>query len=96
LKVADFNLQEQLVIGALRSSEIARTSYEVSEKRFLSGTIDLLRLSSAKKAWQATSENYIRSLSNYWRYYYEVQQLTLYDFINKKPVKKDLDDSIDN
>lgn len=95
LKVADFNLQEQLVIGALRSSEIARTSYEITEKRFLSGTIDLLRLSSAKEAWQATSENYIRSLSNYWKYYYEVQQLTLYNFINKEPVKKNLDNSIE-
>lgn len=95
LKVADFNLQEQLVTGALQSSEIARTSYEVTEKRFLSGAIDLLRLLSAKKTWQATSENYIKSLSNYWRYYYEVQQLTMYDFINKKLVMTKLDNPID-
>lgn len=96
LKVAEFNLQEQLVTGALKSSEIARTSYEISEKRFLSGTIDLLRLSNAKESWQAASENYIRSLSDYWKYYYEVQQLTLYDFINKKPVSKKLEDSNEN
>jgi outer membrane protein TolC len=96
LKVTDFNLQKQLVSGALRSGEISKSSYEVTEKRFLSGSIDLLRLSSARKAWQLASENYINSLYSYWRYYYEVQQLTLYDFINKKAIKENLEGTIDN
>lgn len=95
LKIIDFNLQKQLVTGALRTSEISRSSYEITEKRFLSGSIDLLRLTSARKAWQTASENYITSLYNYWKFYYEVQQLTLYDFQNKNTISKNFDEILD-
>lgn len=89
LKVIDFNLQKELVNGALRTSEISKESYELTKKRFLSGRIDLLKLASARKAWQSSSENYIKSLQNYWTLYYQVQQLTLYDFLNKKELTED-------
>lgn len=95
LKIIDFNLQKQLVAGALRTSEISRSSYEITEKRFLSGSIDLLRLTSARKAWQSASENYIMSLYNYWKFYYEVQQLTLYDFQNNSTISKNFDEILD-
>jgi outer membrane protein TolC len=95
LKVADFNLQSQLVSGAIRSSEISKSSYDVTEKRFLSGSIDLLRLTSARKAWQTASENYIMSLYNYWRFYYEVQQMTLYDFQSNSTISKNFDEILD-
>jgi outer membrane protein TolC len=91
LKVADFNLQHQLVSGALLSSEISKSSYDVTEKRFLSGSVDLLRLTSARKNWQDASEKYIISLYNYWKFYYEVQQLTLYDFQNNSTINKNFD-----
>ena len=95
LKIIDFNLQKQLVAGALRTSEISKASYEITEKRFLSGSIDLLRLTSARNAWQTASENYITSLYNYWKFYYEVQQLTLYDFQNKTSISKNFDVILD-
>ena len=95
LKIIDFNLQRQLVTVALRTSEISKSSYDVTEKRFLSGSIDLLRLTSARKAWQTASENYITSLYNYWKFYYEVQQLTLYDFQNKSTISKNFDEILD-
>jgi len=91
LKVIDFNLQEQLVIGAQSASEISRKSYQLTEKRFLSGRVDLLKLTSARKAWQGASENYIKSLSNYWRFYYEIQKLTLFDFIKGKSISQDFE-----
>ncbi|MFA9189556.1 TolC family protein [Flavobacterium magnesitis] len=95
LKIIDFNLQRQLVTVALRTSEISKSSYDVTEKRFLSGSIDLLRLTSARKAWQTASENYITSLYNYWKFYYEVQQLTLYDFQNKSTISKNFDEILE-
>lgn len=95
LKIIDFNLQKQLVAGALRTRDISKSSYEITEKRFLSGSIDLLRLTSARKAWQAASENYITSLYNYWKFYYEVQQLTLYDFLNGITISKNFDEILD-
>lgn len=95
LKISDFNLQHQLVSGALRSSQISKSSYDVTEKRFLSGSVDLLKLSSARKAWQLACENYIMSLNNYWKLYYEVQQLTLFDFQNKSTISKNFEKILD-
>ena len=96
LKVINFNIQKELVEGALRTSEIARESYKITEKRFLLGNVDFLRLSSARQAWQSATERYIQSLLNYWKLYYQVQQLTLYNFINKLPIQQDFDAILDN
>ncbi|MBD0833718.1 TolC family protein [Aestuariibaculum sediminum] len=96
-KVIDFNLQKELVQGALKTSEIARESYHITERRFLSGKIDLLNLTSSRKVWQSATEQYIQSLLNYWKLYYEVQQLTLYDFLNESALSKnDIDSIIEN
>lgn len=95
-KVIDFNIQKELVEGALKTSEIARESYEITEKRFLSGRLDLLNLTSSRQAWQSATERYIQSLLSYWRLYYQVQQLTLYDFINNIPIEQNFDTIIDN
>ncbi|WP_086477300.1 MULTISPECIES: TolC family protein [Arenibacter] len=95
-KVIDFNLQKDLVTGALRTSEIARESYTITEKRFLSGRVGLLNLTSARKAWQSATEQYIQSLLNYWRLYYKVQELTLYDFLNDRPLWQDFDNVLND
>ncbi|WP_373941435.1 TolC family protein [Polaribacter sejongensis] len=89
LNVLDFNLQNELVLGALRTSEIAKESYSLTEKRFLSGNVDFLNLTSSRKAWQIANENYIQALQSYWNLYYKVQQLTLYNFIKKTPLVQD-------
>ena len=89
IKVNNFNLQKELVLGTLRTSEISRESYRITEKRFLSGQVDLLNLSSSRQAWQLATENYIESLQNYWTLYYEVQQLTLFNFMNGTNLKQD-------
>lgn len=95
LKVNNFNLQKELVIGALHTSDISNESYKITEKRFLSGQVDLLNLSSSRKAWQQSTESYIQSLQVYWTLYYELQQLTLYNFINNSTLKQDFDTVLD-
>ncbi|MDY7396726.1 TolC family protein [Aureibaculum sp. 2210JD6-5] len=95
-KVIDFNIQQELVEGALKTSEIARKSYEITEKRYLLGNLDYLKLTSSRQAWQSATEQYITSLLNYWRLYFEVQQLTLYDFMNKVPIEQDFDAILSN
>ncbi|WP_434035521.1 TolC family protein [Formosa sp. 4Alg 33] len=93
-KITDFNLQEKLVLNALRANEIARESYTITEKRFLAGRVDLLRLTSALNAWQTSNESYMTKLSNYWRYYYEIQQYTLYNFRESRELTVDLEKGI--
>lgn len=92
--VQDFNAQNQLVVVALRSSEIAKESYQLTEKRFLSGSVDFLNLITSRNAWQNANENYIQTLQNYWRLYYKVQQNTLYNFLQDYDLIQDFKELI--
>ncbi|MCF8716341.1 TolC family protein [Joostella atrarenae] len=83
LALNNFNMQEEQVLVALRAKEISHESYEITEKRFLSGKVDYLRLNSAREAWQGATEQYIQQIASYWTSYYNVQKMTLYDFINE-------------
>lgn len=96
LKVIDFNLQAQVVSSTAKADSLAMQSYEVTKKRFMMGKVDVLRLTSAMKNSQQAKESYINSLATYWRYYYEVQQITLYDFINKQTLEEDFEALISN
>ena len=84
LKVVDFNLQAQVVESARQANELAKKSFELTQKRFVLGNADVLKLTSSMKAMQSASEKYINSLAAYWQYFYEVQRLTLYDFVSEK------------
>ena len=96
LKVKNFNIQEEQVTAAFRAKEISSQSYEITEKRFLSGKVDLLRLLNSRKAWQNASEQYIQNLQLYWTYYYEVQKLTLYNFIEGRTLKESFESILEN
>lgn len=91
LKVIDFNLQSQVVRSAAIADSLAQQSYEVTKKRFMLGKVDVLRLTSAMKNSQQARESYINSLATYWQYFYQVQQYTLYDFINKQTLEEDFE-----
>ena len=91
LKVIDFNLQEKQLQSAAKADIIAQKSYELTKKRFMLGKADVLKLNNAMKARQIAAEKYITSLFTYWKYYYEVQQLTLYDFRNGVAIEEDFD-----
>ncbi|WP_203257017.1 TolC family protein [Hyunsoonleella ulvae] len=96
LNVLDFNLQKQLVDDALRTRDLARESYSLTEKRFLSGNVDFLNLTTSRRAWQQANENYVKTLQNYWNLYYKVQQLTLYNFIKDTPLIQDFDNILED
>jgi outer membrane protein TolC len=91
LKIIDFNLQEKVVQSAAKANILAEESFSLTKKRFLLGKADVLKLNSSMKARQSASENYLASLYSFWKYYYEVQQLTLYSFTNKKAISEDFD-----
>ena len=68
LAVNNFNLQQSQVITAQRAKVISKESYAITEKRFLSGKVDLLRLLNAREAFQTTTEQYVQSLQEFWRF----------------------------
>jgi len=89
LDVQLFNMQDDQVKIAAKSDTVAAKMFEVTKQRFLIGKIDVLELNNADSKKDQNKRNYIQALNNYWTYYYNMRALTLFDFINRKPLETD-------
>lgn len=89
LDVQQFNLQDDQVKIAAKSDTVAAKMYEVTKQRFLIGRIDVLELNNADSKKDQNKRSYIEALSNYWSYFYNIRALTLFDFVNRKPLETD-------
>ncbi len=95
LDVQQFNLQDDQVMIAAKSDTVASKMYEVTKQRFLIGKIDVLELNNADTKKDSNKRSYIQALNNFWTYYFNMRSLTLYDFVNKKPLDTDYDKLIE-
>ena len=81
LKVVQFNMQERQLMIAAKSDTVASKSYDVTKGRYLIGKINsILDLNNAQIETDNAQKNYYNSLETYWRGYYEIRKLTLFDF----------------
>lgn len=94
LDVEQFNLQAEQVATAAKSDTVAMKRYEVTKQRFLIGKIDVLDLNDADTRKDENKRAYVQSLQNYWNYFYNLRALTLFDFINRRPLDTDYDELI--
>ena len=93
LKVVQFNMQQNQLKIAAKSDTVARKSYEVTKGRYLIGKINsILDLNNAQIETNNAEKNYYVALETYWRGYYEIRKLTLFDFIKKTTLQFDLKD----
>jgi len=91
LDVEQFNLQASQVAIAAKSDTVAMTMYEVTKQRFLIGKIAVLELNNADTKKDQNRRAYVQSLQDYWNYFYNMRNLSLYDFLNKKPIEADFE-----
>jgi outer membrane protein TolC len=91
LDVEQFNLQKNQVEIAAKSDTVAMKRYEVTKQRFLIGKIAVLDLNDADSRKDQNRRAYVQSLQDYWNYFYNIRSLTLFDFINRKPLETDYD-----
>jgi outer membrane protein TolC len=94
LDVEQFNLQKNQVAIAAKSDTVAMLRYEVTKQRFLIGKISILELNDADGRKDQNRRAYVQALQNYWNYFYNMRNLTLFDFINRKPLETDYDNLI--
>ncbi len=95
LDVEQFNLQAEQVGIAAKSDTVAQKMFEVTKQRFLIGKISVLELNNADTKKDQNRRAYVQSLQNYWNYFYNLRNLTLFDFINKRPLDTDYDKLLD-
>jgi outer membrane protein TolC len=91
LDVEQCNLQKQQVTIAAKSDTVAMKMYEVTKQRFLIGKIAVLDLNNADTRKDQNRRAYVQSLQNYWNYFYNLRSLSLYDFVNRKPLETEYD-----
>lgn len=76
-------LEDQLEITEV-SDKVAEKRYQISRDRYLTGKVTITDLNIAQTEKDSNKRAYISSLREYWTAYYELRQLTLYDFENDK------------
>jgi len=85
LKIMQFNMQEDQIRIAAKSDTVAQKRFDITQKRYLIGLVnDVLELNNAQIDNDNAKSRYYHTLRSYWRNYYEIRQLTLYDFFEEK------------
>ncbi|PWD97523.1 TolC family protein [Marinilabilia rubra] len=92
ISVMEFNMQEKQVEISAKADTIAQRGYDVTKQRFLIDKVDVIKLNSARNSLDAARRNYISSLRQYWRSYFQMRQYTLFDFVQEEPLMKELDE----
>jgi len=93
LKIVEFNMQQNQLKIAAKSDTVARKSYEVTKGRYLIGKINsILDLNNAQIENDNSEKNYYSALQTYWRSYYEIRKMTLFDFVRNQQLQFDLKD----
>ena len=67
-----------------KSDEVAAERYNVSQNRYLIGKIDITNLNIALTEKDGAKRRYIQALRDFWLAYYNLRELTLYDFAADK------------
>jgi outer membrane protein TolC len=91
LKVMQFNMQYNQLLIAAKSDTVAQKRYDVTKQRYFIGTIDIIELNLAQTDKDNNRKAYIQALASYWRNYFELRNLTLYNFAENKRIMLDFD-----
>jgi outer membrane protein TolC len=89
LDVEQFNLQKSQVAIAAKADTVAMKRYEVTKQRFLIGKIAVLDLNDADTRKDQNKRAYLQSLQDYWNYFFNIRSLTLFDFLERRPLDTD-------
>ncbi|GAA4302651.1 TolC family protein [Aestuariibaculum suncheonense] len=87
LHVLNWSNQRDFLYTAEKAKEVATKRYDISNKRYVLGKITITDLNIALQEKDKAVLQYLNSLENFWRDYYILRQLTLYDFINNEKIQ---------
>ena len=86
MKVSEFNMQQNQLTIAAKSDTVAQKSFNVTKNRYYLGKISVTDLNIAQNNMDNSKINYIRSLQQYWKSYYILRKVTLFDYQRNLPL----------
>jgi len=84
LKIRQLDIIRGQLLTAHRTNEVAAKRYDITEKRYTVGKVDVTELNVALNEQISARQNYTETLRSFWTAHYEIQRLTLYDFENER------------
>ena len=94
MKVAEYNMQQNQLVIAAKSDTVAAKSYTASKNRYLIGKISVTDLNIAQTEKDKATIAHIRALQTFWRNFYELRKMTLYDFYKEQAIEVNFDEII--
>ena len=91
LRVQQFDLKKQQLELSRRAFEVADKRVTIAKNRYQIGKIEVTDLNIALNEYETGRQSYVQSLWALWTAHYEIRNLTLFDFINGKPLRNDAD-----
>jgi outer membrane protein TolC len=82
--VSQFEVLKSQIEISQKSDLVAQERYNVSQNQYLIGKIDITNLNIALTEKDEAKRSYLAALRSYWKAYFELRRLTLYDFANKE------------
>ena len=89
--VQQFSLVRNQVNLSLRAYEVAQKRLDITRKRYRIGKIGSTDLNLAISEEANARRSYMNALQSFWLAYYELRELTLYDFENNRPLLQQID-----
>lgn len=86
-----FSFQAELCRTSMRAQDISKERYEITKKRFETGTVSVTELNTAMQEQETAKLQYINQLQLYWSYYYTLRKATLYDWVDRRNLIADFD-----
>ena len=78
--VAQFEVLKSQIEISEKSDLVAQERYNVSQNQYLIGKIDITNLNIALTEKDEAKRSYLAALRSYWKAYFDLRRLTLYDF----------------
>ena len=94
LLVENFNNQAAQLEIAAEVDTLAEKRYKTSIETFMIGKIDILDLNDAQSSKDDAKQKHIQELYYYWRYFYNIRSITLYDFLNNRTLDADFEEIV--
>jgi outer membrane protein TolC len=86
LQVKQFEVLRRQMEVARKADEVGEKRYEISKNRYQIGKIGITDLTIAQQEKDRAKLDYAQALRDFWRAYYNLRVLTLYDFENNQPL----------
>ena len=92
--VSQFNNQRQQCMVSRKAMQVASERYELTMHRFREGNATVTDLNMAQTENDSAIRQYISDVSNFWTFYYQLRQCTLYDFIKGRDLEINVNEMI--